>query len=726
MTAMNLKQKTLFFVAIMVASLLLLYVLFGNYYLQEQQAQLLDSRVNIVRTMSDEFHEFFSRGVARLDLIAALPGLVYGLQTLEENRTGRQIPAWTTLHYLLYEHDVFPNVFLVDPRGKILWSEPPDVDLLDTTYKGFEQVTNQSSQVADSDVGFGYWKGESEPEILISTPLTDDEGRLVATLIGAIPLSHENVKAILQRNPAGQGVAQLVDGNGRIIAGGAGSTAFSTIDYWNRVSTDTQPSVATIQSGATRSLVATAAIADSPWSVVIDQNAAAALAPVQNLKRVLALFGLIILLLAMSAFFFILRSFTRPVEMLTEAARRIGDGDLSGTFTLDRNDELGVLAGSLDDMKSKLKSSYELLMQSEKMALMGQIVSGLAHELNNPLTIVIGNIQLMQMREHNERNREALGRVKDGAERASRIVKNLLTFARQEKPERKETDVNSIISRTLDLRTYELKVNNIEVSTDFDADLPNTMADPHQLQQVFLNLIINAEQAMIESHGKGLLRIKTRTSEGKILISFADDGPGVAPNYLHRIFEPFFTTKPVGKGTGLGLSICQGIILEHDGKIDVDSTVGRGTTFMLEIPIQRWPIPESAVSSVLARKGVPSRKRILVVEDEAQIRELLVDVLRGQGHWVDTARNGRVALEMIDSRDYDVILTDVKMPELNGPELYASIKRKGTALEQRVIFVTGDVMNAETLKFLESTGRTWLSKPFDIDSITKTVADCLH
>jgi DNA-binding response OmpR family regulator len=123
---------------------------------------------------------------------------------------------------------------------------------------------------------------------------------------------------------------------------------------------------------------------------------------------------------------------------------------------------------------------------------------------------------------------------------------------------------------------------------------------------------------------------------------------------------------------------------------------------------------------------VPSRKRILVVEDEAQIRDLLVDVLRRQGHWVDTARNGRVALEMIDSRDYDVILTDVKMPELNGPELYASIKRKGTALEQRVIFVTGDVMNAETLKFLESTGRTWLSKPFDIDSITKSVADCLQ
>src|SRR5205823_4915415 len=159
---------------------------------------------------------------------------------------------------------------------------------------------------------------------------------------------------------------------------------------------------------------------------------------------------------------------------------------------------------------TKLKSSYDLLMQSEKMALMGQVVAGIAHELNNPLTIVIGNIQLMMMREMNEKNLQSLTRVKDGADRASKIVKNLLTFARQEKPERKPTNVNVILKKALELRAYELKVSNIEVSTDLAADVPDTMADPHQLQQVFLNLIVNAEQAMINAHRKGLLRMSTR------------------------------------------------------------------------------------------------------------------------------------------------------------------------------------------------------------------------
>src|SRR6185436_14479363 len=198
------------------------------------------------------------------------------------------------------------------------------------------------------------------------------------------------------------------------------------------------------------------------------------------------------------------------------AARRIGDGDLTGGFTLDRADEIGVLSKTLDDMKTKLRSSYDLLLHSEKMALMGQVVAGIAHELNNPLTIVIGNVQLMMMREMNEKNAQSLTRIKDGADRASKIVRNLLTFARQEKPERKPSDINLVLKRALELRAYELKVSNIEVSTELTADLPETMADPHQLQQVCLNLIVNAEQAMIDSHGKGLLRLSTRSEAGKL------------------------------------------------------------------------------------------------------------------------------------------------------------------------------------------------------------------
>jgi two-component system NtrC family sensor kinase len=355
---------------------------------------------------------------------------------------------------------------------------------------------------------------------------------------------------------------------------------------------------------------------------------------------------------------------------------------------------------------------------------MGQIVAGIAHELNNPLTIVIGNIQLMLMRERNEKNVESLSRIQDGAERATKIVKNLLTFARQETPERKLVSVNNVIRKSIELRSYELRISNIEVSTEMDEELPETMADSHQLQQVFLNLIVNAEHAMIDAHSKGLLRITSRREDGKILIFFSDDGPGIPKESLHRIFEPFYTTKAVGKGTGLGLSICQGIIVEHGGKIDVESTVGRGTTFIIELPIQKW-VPETPVAPVFVRTPTVSKRRILVVEDEIQIRQLLQDILKSLGHQVEVAGNGRIALGMIEQKNYDLIISDVKMPEMSGAEFYAAIKRKGAALERRVVFVTGDLMNPETLQFVESTGRPWLGKPFDIESITKTISDCL-
>src|SRR4030095_14641586 len=190
--------------------------------------------------------------------------------------------------------------------------------------------------------------------------------------------------------------------------------------------------------------------------------------------------------------------------------------------------------------------------------------------------------------------------------------------ARQETPERKLVSVNTIIRKSVELRSYELRVSNVDVSTELEEALPETMADAHQLQQVFLNLIVNAEHAMIEAHGKGLLRVRSRREEGKLLIFFSDDGPGIPNDNLHRIFEPFFTTKAVGKGTGLGLSICQGIIVEHGGKIDVESTPGRGTTFVIELPIQKWALATPAVAPPVRVPSV-AKRRILVVEDELQI-----------------------------------------------------------------------------------------------------------
>jgi signal transduction histidine kinase/ActR/RegA family two-component response regulator len=706
---MNLKQKTFFFVALMVTGLVCVYALFTVYYVREQERQFLSERLNTAESIGEEFTGLFTRGVDRLKTISELPGLVYGLQTLDENREGRQIPAWTTLHYLFYQSDVFTDgVYLLDQRGRVLWSEPPDVSALETLFPMYQPLDAKLDDPA-TEVGFVIWRRPQHNDILIASRLMDDEGHMVGMLVGEIPTSHPSIRAVLERNPAGRGVTHLIDEGRQIIASSDPAREGQRYEYPNPPES---------------SVLATSHAAPSPWTVVIDENANEALAGINNLRELLTGFGVVFIAVAMGSLIFILRSFTRPVEVLTEAARRIGDGDLSGGFALDRHDEIGVLGKTLDDMKSKLKSSYDLLLQSEKMALMGQIVAGIAHELNNPLTIVIGNVQLMLMRERNEKSVESLSRIQDGAERASKIVKNLLTFARQEPPERKLVSINTIISKSIELRSYELRVSNIAVGLELAEDLPETMADPHQLQQVFLNLIVNAEHAMIESHGKGLLRVISRRDEGKIMIFFSDDGPGIPNENLHRIFEPFFTTKAVGKGTGLGLSICQGIIMEHGGSIDVESTIGRGTTFVIELPILKWA-PESSAAASPARPASVSKRRILVIEDESQIRQLLQDILKSLGHQVEVAGNGRIALGMIEQKNYDLIISDVKMPELSGAEFFAAIKRKGTALERKIIFVTGDLMNPETLQFVESTGRPWLGKPFDIDSIAKTISDCL-
>ncbi len=708
---MNLKQKTFFFVGISVAALLVVYIVFSNYYIRQQEKQFFADRLGTAQAVADEFSGFFNRGIQRLQTVAALPGLVYGLETIEEDREGKQIPAWTTLHYLFYESDVFTGgVFLINDRGTILWTEPPKSDALGADFREYERITAKLSDPS-AEVAFLISDRAPEADIWVASPLTNDEGRRVGVLVGAIPISHPVMSAMLQHNPAGHGIAQLVDENGMVITSTEPGRQLLPYAYWH-------------SNPPGKPVLASAHVSVAGWTISIDQNAAEALAGIRDLKRVLAASGLLFTLIAMSSLLFMLRSFTRPVEVLTDAARRIADGDLTGGFTLDRGDEIGVLAKTLDDMKTKLKSSYELLLHSEKMALMGQVVAGIAHELNNPLTIVIGNVQLLMMRELNEKNRQSLARIKDGAERASKIVKNLLTFARQDTPERKPVDINAILKKTLDLRLYELKVSNIEVSVDLATNLPEAMADPHQLQQVFLNLIVNAEHAMIAAHGKGLLRMSTRAEAGRILVFFSDDGPGIPQENLARIFDPFFTTKPVGKGTGLGLSICQGIIDEHGGRIDVESTVGRGSTFIVDLPIQRW-IPQPLPPPTGAQTRAPSRKRILVVEDEVQIRQLFEDLLKEQGHQVKTVSNGRIALELLDKEKFDLIISDVKMPEISGPDFYAALKRKGSAIEQRVVFVTGDLMNRETLQFIESTGRLWLGKPFDLEAINRTIADCL-
>jgi PAS domain S-box-containing protein len=231
------------------------------------------------------------------------------------------------------------------------------------------------------------------------------------------------------------------------------------------------------------------------------------------------------------------------------------------------------------------RAKQERLYLTDRLASIGEMAAGIAHELNNPLTGVIGLSQLLLDEEMSDGAKKDLKVICNEAQRAAAVVKNLLTFARQHTAERKAVQINAVVEDVLSLRAYEHKVNNIRVTTRFDNHLPEIIADPFQIQQVFLNIVLNAEQAMIEAHKEGTLTITTERVDGNIKVSFSDDGPGIPPENMRKLFSPFFTTKEVGKGTGLGLSICYGIVTNHGGRIYAQSELGKGATFVVELPV---------------------------------------------------------------------------------------------------------------------------------------------
>jgi len=375
------------------------------------------------------------------------------------------------------------------------------------------------------------------------------------------------------------------------------------------------------------------------------------------------------------------------------------------------------------------KRLEEELRQAEKMSAMGILVSGVAHELNNPLAGVLGYTQLLQKVPVPESVRQGLESISREAERCRRVVHNLQAFARKHKPQEEPVCVNDVLESTLELRAYQLKVDNISVVKDLPSDLPRTMADFHQLQQVFLNLIINAHQAMAGAGRPGLLTVSSRRSGNGIVVEIGDDGPGVAPEYLDRIFDPFFTTKEIGQGTGLGLSICYGIIAEHNGRISARNAAGGGAVFTVELPIrspealrEETNVPQEGAKTASALR----RGSVLVVDDETTIIEILSLALSTDGHQVETALNGVAALRKMQEGRFDLVISDLKMPVMGGRELYEKVREIDPALARRFIFTTGDVIGGDAHAFLDSTGNAYLHKPFDLETILNLVRSCLE
>ena len=379
----------------------------------------------------------------------------------------------------------------------------------------------------------------------------------------------------------------------------------------------------------------------------------------------------------------------------------------------------------LDD---ETRDIYHQLLQAEKMAALGQTVSGVAHELNNPLaTILTWAERLTQKSTLEPQVRRGLDIILSESERAARIVRNLLTFARKRQTTRAMVDINQVIRETLALRAYDQRVTNLSVIDALAAGLPQAFGDAHQIQQVLLNLIINAEQAMLSAHGRGMLVVRTWHDPERecVTLEINDDGPGVPDDVQDKIFDPFFTTKEVGKGTGLGLTVAYAIMNEHGGRIRVESRPPAGASFFVDLPVTGARLPPTPAPSRVGVNLEPTKASVLVVDDEAALAAAVSAALVDAGYTVELASDGEQALLRVQKREFDLVVCDLKMPRMDGRTFHKLLEASRPALAARVIFVTGDLAGTDAEKFLEESGCRWLAKPFRLADLVRATREVL-
>ncbi|MBN1883375.1 MAG: PAS domain S-box protein [Deltaproteobacteria bacterium] len=396
----------------------------------------------------------------------------------------------------------------------------------------------------------------------------------------------------------------------------------------------------------------------------------------------------------------------------TATVRRDGSGNIIG------------YQGFIRDNTERVHMQ-EQLIQAEKLSSLGGILSGVAHELNNPLTAIIGNAQLLLRQEVTGEIKQKLDTIYTESFRCTKIVGGLLAFAREHKPERIMTDINKIIMEAYTLREYELRVDDVSLKTELDETTGEISIDPYQIQQVLMNLINNAHHALRDKGG-GNLMIKSRREGNSVVIECIDDGPGIPDEIKWKIFDPFFTTKETGEGTGLGLSVCYGIVKEHNGSIEVESHPGFGTRFIVSLPIS---VEGTSESESVSSKSIPKPEgtvTVLVIEDEQSLRRFISDALQAEGYTVTSTESADRAVEILKDEQFDTIISDMKMPGMSGQNFYTYVQKYYPHLAENIIFITGDVLGKETQNFFKITGCQYIEKPFEIDDLMMVLGELLQ
>jgi PAS domain S-box-containing protein len=379
------------------------------------------------------------------------------------------------------------------------------------------------------------------------------------------------------------------------------------------------------------------------------------------------------------------------------------------------------------DITDKKRSAEELarqresLYQREKLAALGSLLAGVSHELNNPLSVVVARAVLLEER-GDAATQAAAVKIRSAAERCARIVRTFLAMARQQPPERGPVAINDVVAQALDITGYAVRTSSIELTLDLSEDMPPILADADQLHQVMLNLIINAQQSLQDEPAPRWIRVRSEfdASQSVLRVVVADNGPGIPAHLRARVFEPYFTTKPTGVGTGVGLAVSLGIVEAHGGTLTVECPSEGGAIFTITLPVGAV---ERSDDDVRPRKATAGERTVLVVDDEADIREALTEILTGARHRVVTASSGREALERVAAERFDAILTDIRMPDLDGRALYQEIERRWPLQAARVVFVTGDTLTSALHEFVCESGRPVIEKPFLPVEVRRIVAE---
>jgi two-component system NtrC family sensor kinase len=393
--------------------------------------------------------------------------------------------------------------------------------------------------------------------------------------------------------------------------------------------------------------------------------------------------------------------------------------------TIGGHDRVLALARDITEKKrsaEELGRQREALYQREKRAALGSLLAGVAHELNNPLSVVVARAVLLEEQGDPATQAAAL-KVRIAAERCARIVRTFLAMARQQQAERGPVAVNDVVSAALDITAYAIRTSSIEVALDLANDVPLIAADADQLHQVLLNLVINAQQALQDQPSRRRIRVTSRfePASDTVRITVEDNGPGIPEDLRSRVFEPYFTTKPTGSGLGVGLAVSAGIVEAHGGTIAAHCPPGGGAVFTIVLPVGTAAQTRDAAIAPSSTSG--ASLRVLIVDDEAEIRETLAEILGAAGHRVTSVGSGREALRRMAAEHHDVILADIRMPDLDGRALYREIERRWPERVRSIVFVTGDTFGSALREFAAGSGRPVIEKPFLPADVRRVVAD---